>query len=72
MWHGRKALLLDEYLNNKIRLQELKRLPKRYRVHDENKEIQKIETDIREFISMLDRFELRSLILMSLDMDLRG
>lgn len=31
MWMGAKALLLEEYLQNKKRILELKQLPKRYR-----------------------------------------
>jgi hypothetical protein len=69
MWEGREALLLDEYLRNKVRLQELKRLPERFMTDDNYEEITKLETEVKIFLSMLDTHHLRSLILMGLNIE---
>ena len=69
MWKGAKGLLLQDYLEDKIRIQELKRLPLRYRINGEDEEIKKLENKIIDFLDMLDTIELKSLILMSLDIE---
>lgn len=66
---GKKAILLEEYLKNKTRLLELKRLPKKYRSEQMEEEIVTLEDNIKEFLSMLNASELRSLVLMSLDIE---
>lgn len=74
MWEGASGLLLTEYFENKRKLSELKSGRKffRYRERDAleiDKEIEKTEISIMEFISGLDEQHLKSIIYMSLDMD---
>jgi len=69
MWKGSRGLLLTEYLENKIKLQEFKRLPLRFRLKGETEKIVELEKVIKEFLSMLGVEELRSLILMGLDIE---
>ena len=78
MWKGAEALLLTEYFENKEKLNELKSM-KGYlsrkgdiesdgeKYYDE--EIAELENKIVEFISGLDVQHLKSVIYMSLDMN---
>lgn len=76
MWKGAEALLLTEYFENKGKLNELKSM-KGYLSQKEDteaekdydKEIAEVENKIVEFISGLDSKHLKSIIYMSLDMD---
>ncbi len=70
MWKGAKGLLLQDYLEDKIRIQELKRLPLRYRINGEDEEVKELENKIIDFLDMLEIKELKSLILMSLDIEI--
>lgn len=73
-WLGSQAILLDEYLNNKQKLAELKE-KKRYMDYREystdeiQREIIKIEQNIIEFICSLNSEHLKDIIYMSLDMN---
>ena len=76
MWKGAKALLLTEYFENKEKLNELKSirdyLSRKGDVETEkhcDKEISEVENKILEFISGLDNQHLKSIIYMSLDME---
>ena len=74
MWKGADGLLLTEYFDNKKKLSELKsgRNFLCYRgkdVTEIDKEIEQTEIAIMEFISGLGQQHLRSIIYMSLDMD---
>lgn len=76
MWKGAEALLLTEYFENKEKLNELNGIKvylsrKGEIEHEEhyNKEIREVENKIVEFISSLDSQHLKSVIYMSLDMD---
>lgn len=74
MWKGADGLLLTEYFDNKKRLSELKsgRNFLCYRgkdVTEIDKEIEQTEIAIMEFISGLGQQHLKSIIYMSLDMD---
>ena len=76
MWQGAKALLLTEYFENKEKLNELKSmrnyLSRKRDIETEkhyDKEISEIENKILEFISGLDNQHLKSIIYMSLDME---
>ena len=83
MWQGAKALLLTEFLENKEKLNELKCL-QNYLVNkcdsDEEmeeleehyeQEIRRIEHEIVGFICSLDSQHLKSIIYMSLDMNVK-
>ena len=76
MWKGVEALLLTEYFENKEKLNELKGikvyLSRKGETEQEkhyDKEIREVENKIVEFISSLDSQHLKSVIYMSLDMD---
>lgn len=74
MWKGADGLLLTEYFDNKKKLSELKggRSFLCYRgkdVTEIDKEIEQTEIAVMEFISGLDQQHLKSIIYMSLDMD---
>ena len=76
MWQGAKALLLTEYFENKEKLNELKSmrdyLSRKGDIETEkhyDKEILEVENKILEFISGLDSQHLKSIIYMSLDME---
>lgn len=74
MWKGTDRLLLTEYFDNKKKLSELKsgRSFLCYRgkdVTEIDKEIEQTEIAVMEFISGLDQKHLKSIIYMSLDMD---
>lgn len=76
MWKGAEALLLTEYFENKEKLNELKEVKdylsrKGETEHEEHydNEIREVENKIVEFISGLDSQHLKSIIYMSLDMD---
>lgn len=74
MWKGADGLLLTEYFDNKKKLSELKsgRNFLCYRgkyVTEIDKEIEQTEIAIMEFISGLGQQHLKSIIYMSLDMD---
>ena len=76
MWKGAEALLLTEYFENKEKLNELKGVKdylsrKGETAHEEHydNEIREVENKIVEFISGLDSQHLKSIIYMSLDMD---
>ena len=74
MWKGAEALLLTEYFENKEKLFELKKKKEYldYRGEDISnmeKEIKQIQMSIIEFVSGLDTQHLKSIIYMSLDMD---
>ena len=76
MWKGAKALLLTEYFENKEKLNELKSirdyLSRKGDVETEkhyDKEISEVENKILEFIFGLDNQHLKSIIYMSLDME---
>lgn len=74
MWKGADGLLLTEYFDNKKKLSELKsgRSFLCYRgkdVTEIDKEIEQTEIAVMEFISGLDQKHLKSIIYMSLDMD---
>ena len=76
MWKGAEALLLTEYFENKEKLNELKSmrnyLSRKGDVETEkhyDKEISEVENKILEFISGLDSQHLKSIIYMSLDME---
>ena len=78
MWKGAKALLLTEYFENKEKLDELKSIKNYLSLKGEtehevhyDKEIREIEGKIVEFISSLDNQHLKSIIYMSLDMDIK-
>ena len=73
-WKGANALLLNEYFENKEKLFELKKKKEYldYRGEDISnmeKEIKQIQMSIIEFVSGLDTQHLKSIIYMSLDMD---
>lgn len=73
-WVGSQAILLDEYLNNKQKLAELKEKKRYmdYREYDTDEiqqEIMKIEQNIVEFICSLNSERLKEIIYMSLDMN---
>lgn len=77
MWQGAEALLLTEYFENKERLHELKGIKgylsrKGDMEHEEHydKEIREVENKIVDFISSLDNQHLKSVIYMSLDMNI--
>lgn len=73
-WNGAAAILLDEYLRNKEELYKLKS-QKQYLLHhgadtkDIDEKIKYVEKDIVEFINERSREGLKSLIYMSLDMN---
>lgn len=69
-FQGKSLIMLDEYFQNKIKLAEL-RLKQQFLRHDEEIKlsIEKIEKEIRTFISSLNVFQLRQLIYMNLDFD---
>ena len=76
MWKGAEALRLIEYFENKEKLNELKGIKaylsrKGETEHEEHydKEIREVENKIVEFISGLDIQHLKSVIYMSLDMN---
>lgn len=76
MWKGTEALLLTEYFENKEKLNELKSmrdyLSRKGDIKTEkhyDKEILEVENKILEFISGLDSQHLKSIIYMSLDME---
>ena len=76
MWKGAEALLLTDYFENKEKLNELKSmkgyLSRKGDIGAEkhyDKEISELENKIVEFISGLDSQHLKSIIYMSLDMD---
>ena len=76
MWKGAEALLLTEYFENKEKLNELKSmrdyLSRKGDIEIEkhyDKEILEVENKILEFISGLDNQHLKSIIYMSLDME---
>lgn len=74
MWKGADGLLLTEYFDNKKKLSELKsgRNFLFYRgkdVTEIDKEIEQTEIAIMEFISGLGQQHLKSIIYMSLDMN---
>lgn len=74
MWEGADGLLLTEYFENKKKLSELKsgRSFLCYRgkdITEIDKEIELTEKAIMEFISGLNQQHLKSIIYMSLDMD---
>ena len=78
MWEGAKALLLTEYFENKEKLNELKGikayLSRKGETEHEghyDKEIREVEDKIVEFISSLDSQHLKSVIYMSLNMDVK-
>ena len=73
-WFGSQAILLDEYLNNKQKLAELKEKKRYmdyrgYNVDELQREITKIEQSIVEFICSLNAERLKEIIYMSLDMN---
>lgn len=73
-WFGAQAILLDEYLNNKQKLAELKEKKrymdyKGYNTDEIQQEIMKIEQNIVEFICSLNSERLKEIIYMSLDMN---
>lgn len=72
-WLGANAILLEEYLENKQKLSELKEKKsymnyRGYDTSDVDAEINNIEASILEFVSNLDAQQLKSIIYMSLDM----
>lgn len=74
MWKGADGLLLTEYFDNKKKLSELKSGKNFlcYRgkdVTEIDKEIEQTEIAIMEFISGLGQQHLKSIIYISLDMD---
>ena len=75
-WLGANAILLEEYLENKQNLSELKEKKsymnyRGYDTSDVDAEINNIEASILEFVSNLDAQQLKSIIYMSLDMDVK-
>lgn len=73
-WKGANALLLSEYFENKEKLFELKKKKEYLDYRGEDifnleEEIKQIQISIIEFISGLDSQHLKSIIYMSLDMD---
>lgn len=73
-WSGSNAILLNEYLSNKQNLFELKERRRylHYRGYDTSemdKQINKMEQNIVEFICSLDSEHLKSIIYMSLNME---
>lgn len=83
-WQGMDGILLTEYLKNKKRLAEKKMKLKlnqlnhfvleddkngNERIKQLEKEVREIEEKIIGFISPLDREQLKSLLYLSLDMD---
>ena len=77
-WKGAEALLLTDYFENKEKLNELKSmkgyLSRKGDIEAEgekyyDKEISELENKIIEFISGLDSQHLKSIIYMSLDME---
>lgn len=73
-WKGSNLLLLNEYFHNKEKLFELKK-KKEYLeyigedISDLKNEINQIQKSIIEFICVLDSEHLKSIIYMSLDID---
>ena len=68
--------LLEEYLENKQKLSELKEKKnymnyRGYDTSDIDAEINNIEANILEFVSNLNTHQLKSIIYMSLDMDVK-
>jgi|GEM_PF-3952106 len=75
-WLGANAILLEEYLENKQKLSELKEKKnymnyRGYDTSDIDAEINNIEANILEFVSNLNTHQLKSIIYMSLDMDVK-
>lgn len=75
-WLGANAILLGEYLENKQKLSELKEKKnymdyRGYDTSDIDTEINNIEANIFEFVSNLNTQQLKSIIYMSLDMDVK-
>lgn len=75
-WLGASAILLEEYLENKQKLSELKEKKnymnyRGYDTSDIDTEINNIEANILEFVSNLNTQQLKSIIYMSLDMDVK-
>ena len=75
-WLGANAILLEEYLENKQKLSELKEKKnymnyRGYDISDIDAEINNIEANILKFVSNLNTQQLKSIIYMSLDMDVK-
>lgn len=76
MWKGANGILLTEYFENKKKLSELKS-GRNFLCHrgkdiaEIDKEIENTEMSIVEFISGLGEQHLKSIIYMSLDMDVK-
>lgn len=75
-WLGANAILLEEYLENKQKLSELKEKKnymnyRGYNTSDIDAEINNIEANILKFVSNLNTQQLKSIIYMSLDMDVK-
>ena len=75
-WLGANAILLEEYLENKQKLSELKEKKsymnyRGYDTSDIDAEINNIEANILEFVNNLNTHQLKSIIYMSLDMDVK-
>lgn len=75
-WLGANAISLGEYLENKQKLSELKEKKnymnyRGYNTSDIDAEINNIEANILKFVSNLNTQQLKSIIYMSLDMDVK-
>ena len=75
-WLGANAISLGEYLENKQKLSELKEKKyymnyREYDTSDIDAEINNIEANILKFVSNLNTQQLKSIIYMSLDMDVK-
>ena len=77
-WKDAEALLLTDYFNNKEKLNELKSMKGYLSLKEDieaegekyyDKEISELENKIVEFISGLDNQHLKSIIYMSLDIE---
>ena len=75
-WLGANDISLGEYLENKQKLSELKEKKnymnyRGYNTSDIDAEINNIEANILKFVSNLNTQQLKSIIYMSLDMDVK-
>lgn len=75
-WLGANAISLGEYLENKQKLSELKEKKnymnyRGYNTSDIDAEINNIEANILKFVSNLNTQQLKSIIYMSLDVDVK-
>lgn len=72
LWTGSGRILLTEYFENKQKLADKKQMKRCLRNRESialDKEIRELEINIMKFVSGLDNIHLKSLIYMSVDMN---